>query len=300
MVTRWGPTRALITGLLLASLPIRLQADPATGGKPGSCSTPCTPPAATPDEQRLIGKIMEAVKVEGSIANAMEGRTPEQFIAHLGFDATRFDLGRVRNLVEAELKATGCESASRCTTYGACSLVGDLATAKGEELARFRQEKQEDGRAFSDTTAPAFELESLTGKKVSLSGLRGRRVALVLWGTHCSHSLESLGAYDQLRKEVAPTGLEVLSVMVGNNPTPELRAWIPSLSKDLPVLVADGTQVAGYNTALVPSLYLIDEVGKLQQKFVGQKTPVELKHIFTRFALDGKPVPTNPSTLTGD
>lgn len=239
----------------------------------------------TAAEQQAADWAVAQIRAAGSVEKAMRGAKVKEFLARGGFDARALDIEHVKAAVETGLAAGGCElSMNRCSMYGACAIGTDLTEATGALLAKYKQQKAEDGQTFKGRAAPAFKLKDLDGRTVALADFQGRRVALVFWQSHCSHSMQSLPAWDQLSRELKSRGLSVVTVLFNGGDAQYVKSWYGPMGYRLPVLLApDETLADAYGSRLVPSVFLIDERGQLAKKLVTQKTPDELRRELTAF-----------------
>lgn len=171
-----------------------------------------------------------------------------------------------------------CET--RCSRYGACAIGTDLADAKGPLLEKYKRQKSEDGLVFRDRPAPPFALKDLEGRTVSLSDYRGRKLALVFWQSHCSHSMKSLPTWNALSGT-----LPIVTVLFNGGDASYVKSWYAKLGYRLPVLLAGSESLAeAYGSHLVPSMFLIDERGRLVKKLVTQQPEDRLRRELTAFA----------------
>ena len=274
--------------LLTAALAAALLASAAHAG--GGCAEgdgcsagPVQPVALTPYEKTAVDWAADHITKAGSIEKALAGATPRDWLAHGGFDPKKLDIPRFKQGVQQALQARGSElSLTRCAEYGACAMGTDLTEATGRLLAQYRREKSEDGHAFH-RPAPAFTLQDLDGKRVSLSDYRGKRVALIFWQSHCNHSMQSLPVWDKLartRKDVT-----VLTVLFNGGDASFVKQWYGPKGYKLPVLLAPSQSLAdAYGTHLVPSIFLIDERGTLVKKLVTQQSEERLTAELASFA----------------
>ena len=178
---------------------------------------------------------------------------------------------------------TGCDKlgGNYCAKYQACSVDRNLMNASGEELARYQEEVAMDGVSFSDRIAPDFTLPTTKGQQVSLSGMRGKNVAVVFLSAHCFHSMDTLPILAELQKEYDNQNLTILPVFVNSGDVEDVasRAW--ELKIETPILVSEGKDLSiKYDSRMVPSTFLIDEQGNLTKKFVGFKNKTTLVQAF--------------------
>ncbi|HMC83711.1 MAG TPA: TlpA disulfide reductase family protein, partial [Candidatus Polarisedimenticolia bacterium] len=68
--------------------------------------------------------------------------------------------------------------------------------------------------AASAPGSPAtdFRLFDTNGESVGLSSLRGKTVILHFWASWCPHCLSEMPLLEQLGREFAPRGVEVLAI----------------------------------------------------------------------------------------
>jgi peroxiredoxin len=108
--------------------------------------------------------------------------------------------------------------------------------------------------------APTFELPDLNGRRVSLEGLRGRRVLLVFFSAECGYCKELAPELARLPwdgREGYPQPVVVTTGGVEAN-----RALVAEHGIRCPVLLQEQTEVATrYRTPGTPVGYLVDESG---------------------------------------
>ncbi|MFT3710113.1 MAG: TlpA disulfide reductase family protein [Archangium sp.] len=118
-------------------------------------------------------------------------------------------------------------------------------------------------RAKFGDAALELELQAYPGLAPwKLSSLRGKVILLDVWATWCDPCRESLPLYEDMAKEYAARGFEVVAVSVDENP--EL---IPTFMADtkvkLPVVVDPSAKVVGdkLKVSQLPTAFLIDRKG---------------------------------------
>lgn len=244
------------------------------------------PVVLSPAEKKAVDWLVARIREKGSVEQALGPMKPRDFLKSGGHDPAAMDLEKVKVGVDQALRAGGSElSVTRCATYGACAIGTDLTEATGPLLQKYAQQKREDGLVFKDRQAPAFRLKDLEGRTRSLDDYRGKRVALVFWQSHCSHSMKSLPLWDKLQKELGGKRFEVVTVLFNGGDAPYVKTWYGPMGHKLPVLLADSEALAeSYGSHLVPSVFLIDERGRLVKKLVTQQTEDTLRRELKTFA----------------
>ncbi len=161
---------------------------------------------------------------------------------------------------------------SRCATYEACSVYGNLAGADAEVLAMYEREKKEDGRAFDEFELPAFTAHDLEGHEVSSADLLGEDTLLAFVAVHCQHSMDSLPILQRLHDTYGQEGLRVVAVAVGSGEVEDVNSWFPHFEPTYEVWVASGTELPdAIGSHLVPTYLFVDERGRITEKLVGFK-----------------------------
>jgi len=124
-------------------------------------------------------------------------------------------------------------------------------------------------RLLGDNMAPAFTLESIGGKKITLSNFKGKVVLLDFWATWCPPCRFSIPALVQLHQKFKDKKFEILGISLDENK----KTVLPFMKKakiEYPVLYAKGTTVdQDYRIRAIPTFILLDQTGKIVQTYTG-------------------------------
>lgn len=121
---------------------------------------------------------------------------------------------------------------------------------------------EERSRALAGTTAPDFTLPDVDGVPHSLGELRGRKVALVFWGSWCGCRYD-LPEWERRHAALAGYGFSVLSVAVDRR-TADAAPWIAEAAVTHPALIdTEGAVADLYGVLNVPTIVWIDEEGRI-------------------------------------
>jgi peroxiredoxin len=279
---------ALVLGSTLAGIYAQECADDAVASDQQSdknSDNGTQPALLEADQARLIDYLATKIIERGSITF-----TADEIVEATGIPKEQIDLlngAEIQNAVIAELTGrlfdvTSLAGASHCAEFSACSIDRNLSGASGEELALYQFEKAQDGKLFQDMMAPDFTLPATNGKQISLSDYAGKYVALAFLSGHCNHSLQTLHMLREISQKKLPADLVVLPVYVNSGSVEDVRSWSDALKMQMPLLVDEGTEIAGkYDFRMVPSVFLVDDKGRILKKLVGQKDEGTLSAAFT-------------------
>jgi cytochrome c biogenesis protein CcmG, thiol:disulfide interchange protein DsbE len=119
--------------------------------------------------------------------------------------------------------------------------------------------------------APDFTLESLEGRQVNLSALRGKVVVVNLWASWCPPCRAEMPALDKLYDANRARGLEVLAVNATNQDSErDARAFVQQLGLSFPILLdRAGTAGQRYLLRSLPTTIFIDRRGVIRSIVVG-------------------------------
>ncbi|HRY30748.1 MAG TPA: TlpA disulfide reductase family protein [Elusimicrobiota bacterium] len=121
----------------------------------------------------------------------------------------------------------------------------------------------------SATGAPAFTLKDIHGKKVSLSDFRGKAVFLDFWATWCPPCRFSIPAIEDLHREFAPRGLNIVGISLDEDPS-VVPEFVKENGMNYTVLLGAGSDVADrYQVRGIPAMYLIDKKGNIVRRWIG-------------------------------
>jgi peroxiredoxin len=117
--------------------------------------------------------------------------------------------------------------------------------------------------------APDFSLKSIGGEEINLSRLRGKIVFVDFWATWCGPCRESIPHLVHLHKKYSEKGFEIIGVSVDKNGVDPVRRFAESLDIPYPIVIAPADLDKQYGVSALPTGFLIDKDGRIQEKFVG-------------------------------
>jgi peroxiredoxin len=121
------------------------------------------------------------------------------------------------------------------------------------------------------TEAPAFELTDMSGQTHRLSDYNGSPTLIVFWAPWCP----ICGAESDNLKRVAKwrsEKVDVISVVLGYESRESINDFMEKHDVNYPVLLGGQDIQKAYNISSFPTLYVIDEDGRIAHSKVGYTT----------------------------
>jgi thiol-disulfide isomerase/thioredoxin len=132
---------------------------------------------------------------------------------------------------------------------------------------------------FGQTTAaPDFTLESLEGKPVSLSELRGKAVLLNFWATWCGPCKIETPWLVELQTQYGPQGLQVVGVAMDDSGKEDIAKFAKDMGVNYPVLL--GKEAVGDAYGGIPALpesFFIGRDGRIVDKIIGLRSRSDIE-----------------------
>ena len=85
--------------------------------------------------------------------------------------------------------------------------------------------------------APDFELQTLDGKNLKLSDLRGKAVLLNFWATYCGPCKVEMPWFVELQKEYGPQGFQIIGVAMDDASTEDIAKFAKEMGVNYPILI---------------------------------------------------------------
>jgi thiol-disulfide isomerase/thioredoxin len=132
--------------------------------------------------------------------------------------------------------------------------------------------------ASKSAPAPDFTLESLDGKSMRLSDLRGKAVLLNFWATWCGPCKIETPWLVELQNQYGAQGLQVIGVAMDDSGKDDIAKFAKDMGVNYPVLL--GKEAVGDAYGGVPALpesFFIGRDGKIVDKIIGLKGRSEIE-----------------------
>jgi thiol-disulfide isomerase/thioredoxin len=122
-------------------------------------------------------------------------------------------------------------------------------------------------------SAPAFELNDLEGKPLSLAEAKGKIVLLNFWATWCGPCRAEIADLVDLQKRYADK-LEIIALATDEDDADEVRRFVLKSGINYRVaMISDEVRLAYGGIAALPTSFVIDAQGRVVQKHVGLNDP---------------------------
>ena len=126
--------------------------------------------------------------------------------------------------------------------------------------------------ASDQTPAPSFRLTALSGPPVALEDLQGRRVLLYFfapWCKVCDLSISNLNWVKRIRGEESVT---LLAVALSYTDLQSVEDFLERNALEVPVLLGTPELLNSYRIRSFPTVYALNESGKIDGSTVGYTT----------------------------
>lgn len=159
------------------------------------------------------------------------------------------------------------------------AMVVALMLVFGFKLTRRRSQSSESsGSPAKNGFAPDFTLQSLDGKTIRLSDLRGKPVVLNFWATWCAPCKIEMPWFVELQKKYEPAGVQFLGVAMDDASTKEIAEFTQSMNVNYPILLGKETVGDAYGgVQFLPETFYIGRDGKIVDKAFGLKGRGEIE-----------------------
>ena len=128
------------------------------------------------------------------------------------------------------------------------------------------------------TPAPNFTLQTLDGKNLSLSDLRGKAVLVNFWATWCGPCKIETPWLVEMQNQYGSAGLQVVGVAMDDSGKDDIEKFAKDMGVNYPVLM--GKEAVGDAYGGVPALpesFFVGRDGKIVDRIIGLKGRDEIE-----------------------
>jgi cytochrome c biogenesis protein CcmG/thiol:disulfide interchange protein DsbE len=178
---------------------------------------------------------------------------------------------------DAEAPVAGPASAGKRNPFAllAVAVVASAMLYFGFHMAR---RSGPTPRITKSAPAPDFTLQSLEGKSMRLSDLRGKAVLLNFWATWCSPCKIEMPWFIELQNQYGAQGLQIVGVAMDESSKEDIAKFAKDMGVNYPVLL--GKEEVGEAYGGVPALpesFFIGRDGKIVDKIIGLKGKADIE-----------------------
>jgi len=125
--------------------------------------------------------------------------------------------------------------------------------------------------AQQDFMAPEFSLQTLDGKTVTLSDLRGQAILVNFWATWCPPCKAEMPAMQKIYDDYKDQNFTILAInMTHQDEVGNIPDFLNRYGLSFPVLLEESGQVAKtYQVRSLPTSFFIDPDGIIQDIVIG-------------------------------
>jgi peroxiredoxin len=118
--------------------------------------------------------------------------------------------------------------------------------------------------------APAFTLQDLNGKNVSLADFRGKVLILDFWATWCPPCVKEIPHFIELYEQYKDKGVEIVGISLDQAGVSVVKAFVQKYQIKYPIMMTDGKIDKAFGgIPSIPTTFLIDSAGNISKKYVG-------------------------------
>lgn len=120
------------------------------------------------------------------------------------------------------------------------------------------------------TPAPDFTLETLDGKSVSLSSLRGKAVVVNFWATWCGPCKIETPWLVEMQNQYGAQGLQIVGVAMDDSGKDEIARFAKNMGMNYPVALGKEAVGDAYGgVSYLPESFFVGRDGKIVDKIMG-------------------------------
>jgi len=139
--------------------------------------------------------------------------------------------------------------------------------------------------------APDFTLQTIQGKSITLSKLRGHPVLINIWASWCPPCRAEMPTLQRVYQQYKESGLEILAINATNQDSRSgALAFIQQYGLTYPVLMdASGDASTAYQIRSLPTSFFVNSKGNIQEIVIGGPMSEALLRVRIESLLEEQP-----------
>ena len=117
--------------------------------------------------------------------------------------------------------------------------------------------------------APSFNLKSLAGETVGLTGLKGKVVLVDFWATFCAPCVKAMPKLQKLHDRLSSRNFTVVGIATDEEGEKKVGPVVARMKIGYPILIDTASVWKAYGVETLPALFLIDRTGRIVKRFGG-------------------------------
>ncbi len=127
--------------------------------------------------------------------------------------------------------------------------------------------------------APDFQLQTLAGKEINLSDMKGKKVILNFWATWCPPCKAEMPHMQEFYQVQKGNNVEILAVNLttAEKDSNNIGQFVNDYGLTFPILLDSNGEIGDtYQAFTIPTSYIIDSKGTIRKRIIG---PMDKKMI---------------------
>jgi peroxiredoxin len=130
--------------------------------------------------------------------------------------------------------------------------------------------------------APGFSITADNGKTFTPKDFGGKLLLVNFWATWCPPCVEEIPGLNEMARELGPKGLVILAISQDKDAT-AYKQFLEKNPLAFPTVRDPSENIQlGYGTLQIPESYLIDQNGKVVEKYISSQpwaSPRMIEHV---------------------
>jgi thiol:disulfide interchange protein len=120
-------------------------------------------------------------------------------------------------------------------------------------------------------SAPALSLNLLDGGALDISSLKGKVVLIDFWATWCLPCISEIPMFNQLQKDYAAKGFEIVAVSLDEEGAEKVRPFLKEHPMNYTQVIGDSNAASAFTVdeSKLPVALLVDKQGRIRFRHVG-------------------------------